>query len=325
MTFKRVLITGGTGFVGANLARTLLQQGHALHLLVREGYRPWRIEDIHKDVVLYKVDFNDPASLERAIVQIRPDWVFHLAVFGAYSWQTDVRQIVDTNVNGTVNLLDACLKTGFEAFINAGSSSEYGFKDHAPSENEQVEPNSPYAIMKVAATHYCSFLARKHNLNVHTLRLYSVYGAYEEPTRFIPTLVVSALEGRLPVLVNPDIGRDYVQAADVCRAFQLAATTPGLLPGSVYNIGSGVQTSIGEVVDFVRSELNVKEEPQYGSMPERVWDTTVWVSNPALAGHELGWQAQISWKSGIRNLAAWFSTQPEMLRFYRRQLNLGTR
>jgi len=105
----------------------------------------------------------------------------------------------------------------------AGSSSEYGVKDHAPAENEQLEPNSDYAVAKAAATLLASHLGRERGLPVATLRLYSVFGPFEEPDRFIPTLVVHALRGQLPPLVDPAIARDFVYLDDVVEAFLLTA------------------------------------------------------------------------------------------------------
>jgi len=103
--------------------------------------------------------------------------------------QVDVQRMLQTNIFGTANLVQACLKTGFDTFVNTGSSSEYGFKDHAPSENELPEPNSHYAVAKVSATMFCQFTARNQKVHIPTLRLYSVYGPFEEPTRLLPRVI----------------------------------------------------------------------------------------------------------------------------------------
>ena len=179
----------------------------------------------------------------------RPDWVFHLAAHGAYSWQRDAELIMQTNLVSTVRLLAACQRHGFAAFVNAGSSSEYGFQDHAPREDELPEPNSDYAVMKAAATLHCRFVAQRDDVHVVTLRLYSVYGPWEEPGRLMPTLVARGLEGRLPPLVSPDTPRDFVSVRDTERAFLLAAERTDLERGSVFNIGSGRQTTLREVVE----------------------------------------------------------------------------
>src|SRR5262249_24369371 len=150
---------------------------------------------------LHEAPLEDPAAVVR---RVRPEWVFHLAAHGAYSSQTDVRQILQTNVLGTAALVEACLETGFEAFVDTGSSSEYGFTDHAPAEDEAPEPNSHYAVAKASATLFCRHTARSRHVHIPTLRLYSVYGPWEEPTRLIPTLLVRGLDGTLPPLVDPD-------------------------------------------------------------------------------------------------------------------------
>lgn len=317
---KRVIITGGTGFVGANLARRLLQEGHEVHLLVRQGFAPWRIEEIRADVRLHEVDLGNRESLLPVIDEIRPDWVFHLATHGAYSSQNDLSQIVRTNILGTVNLVEACLKSGFEAFVNTGSSSEYGFKDHAPSEKEWLEPNSYYAVGKASATLFCRHTAQSRGVLLPTLRLYSVYGPYEEPARLMPALIVRGLRGELPPLVNPDVARDYVYVDDICEAYLLAATRTGQEPGAVYNLGTGVQTSLGEVVSTARKLMNITAEPQWGAMPNRQWDTSVWVADHRKALDELGWRPEFTFERGLGRMHVWFLENPELLRFYEEQL-----
>lgn len=314
---KRVLITGGSGFIGANLARRLLQDGQEIHLLLRRGYHPWRIESIRADVHLHEVDLNDPEALTHNVRNIRPDWVFHLAVHGAYSWQTNLNQIMQTNISGTVNLLEACLKIGFEAFINTGSSSEYGFKDHAPSEMELPEPNSYYAVAKAAATLFCCYISRSRRVHVPTLRLYSIYGPYEDAQRLMPTLILNGLRCDLPPLVNPNTTRDYVYIEDAIDAFLLAATQPDQEFGAVYNVGTGVQTSLREVVDIAQRVFSLSTNPQWDSMPGREWDTTIWVANNQRARNELNWQPHFNVEQGFRKMVEWFLENPEFLDDYK--------
>lgn len=318
---KRVIITGATGFIGANLARRLLYDGHNIHLLVPPGYNTWRIAAIRTDVHIYEVDFTDGEALIRVVANIRPDWVFHLAAHGAYSWQTDIRQMVQTNIIGTINLVEACIKTGFEAFVNTGSSSEYGFKDNAPHETEWLEPNSYYAVTKASATLFCRYIAQSRGVHLPTLRLYSIYGPYEEPTRLIPTLILQALKGNLPPLVNPDIARDYTYVEDVNEAYILAAIRSKQEPGAVYNVGTGVQTSIRQVVEIVRRVLGVAIEPRWGSMSERQWDTNIWVSENQKIRNELGWQPRYTFEQGFRKMLEWFRSNPHFCDMYYRMHN----
>lgn len=315
---KRVIITGATGFIGANLTRRLLTDGHEIHVLVRERYQPWRIEAVKADVHVHTVEMTDEESLARVVARIRPDWVFHLSAHGAYSWQSDLQGMVRTNIIGTINLVEACLKTGFEHFVNAGSSSEYGHKDHAPSEIERLEPNSYYAVTKASATMFCRYTAQLRGVSLITLRFYSVYGPYEEPGRLIPTLVVNGRIGRLPPLVNPDVARDFVYVGDAVEACLLAASRPDA-PGAVYNVGTGTQTSIREVTAVARRVLGITVEPQWGSMADRAWDTSVWVADNRAIRSALGWEPRYSFEEGFRQTVQWFRDNPALTPVYQRQ------
>ncbi len=320
---KRVIVTGATGFVGANLARRLLSEGHEVHLLLRHGYTPWRIAEIASVVHCHEVDLGDTEGLRRAFALIQPEWVFHLAVHGAYSSQTDLQQMVQTNIVGTINLVEAALGAGVAAFVNTGSSSEYGLKDHAPTENEWLDPNSYYAVTKASATQYCRHMAHRSGLHLPTLRLYSVYGPYEEPTRLIPALVARGLRGELPPLVDPAVSRDYVYVDDVVEAYLLAAAVPDQETGAVYNIGTAVQTPLREVVDVARRVMDIAAEPVWGSMPNRGWDTNIWVSDNRKVRRELGWEPGYSLEDGLGRLVRWFRDNPNLREYYQQQLEQG--
>ena len=315
MNAKTIIITGCTGFVGANLAKRLVNDGHNVHLFVRQEYKDWRIKNILPYVQVHRINLLDLELLRNIVAGIRPDWVFHLAAYGAYSWQGDLSLAVQTNFLGTVNLVEACRSAGFEVFINTGSSSEYGFKDHAPVETEGVDPNSYYAVTKASATLFCRYTAKRYNLYIPTLRLYSVYGPYEEPNRLIPTIILHGLKDLLPPLVDPEIGRDYVYMRDVEQAYLLLASQSVVMSGEIYNLGTGIQTSLREVVNIARQVFNLSVEPQWGTMPKREWDTTIWKANNAnLLG--AGWRPEFTFEQGFRLTVDWFQNHPELLKHY---------
>jgi nucleoside-diphosphate-sugar epimerase len=322
MKTKRIMITGATGFVGANLAHRLLHDGHDVHLLVRKGYTPWRIESIRSEIHLHQVDLGNRETLTTAVKRIQPNWIFHLAACGSYSSQTDLHKMIQTNIVGTVNLVEACLEVGFEAFINTGSSSEYGYKDHAPSEKEGLEPNSHYAVTKSSATLYCRYTAQFKNVHLVTLRPYSVYGSYEEPTRLIPTLILYGLRGGLPSLVNPNVVHDFIYIDDIIDAYLLAASVSRQEPGAIYNVGTGIQTAMGDVVKTARQVLEINVEPNWGSMPDRHWDTHVWVADNKKIREALGWYPKNSFEQGFRLMLNWFHSHPAMKDFYQKYSGL---
>ena len=124
MTTRRALVTGANGFIGANLTRRLLNDGFDVAVLVRPGSNRWRLDDIERDMVIHEVDIRDGAGVARAVAVANADWLFHLAAHGGSSWQTAMRDIVETNLLGAMSVIDASLATDFDACVVAGSSSE---------------------------------------------------------------------------------------------------------------------------------------------------------------------------------------------------------
>lgn len=313
---KRVLVTGAGGFIGANLVRRLVEDGHRVTAAVRPGGPRWRLTQLSEDLVIREVDLLDGDGISSLVSTVRPEWAFHLAAYGGSSWQTDAERIFRTNVTGTVGLLEACRDAGCEAVVHAGSSSEYGLKDHAPSESEVLEPNSDYGVAKAAATMFCRQLARRDGIPVVTLRLYSAYGPFEDPRRLVPRLVSHGLRGALPPLVSPTIARDFVAVEDVIEAFLLAVRRPAPEPGAVYNVGSGVQTSISQLVALARRVLDVTVEPEWASMPPRVWDTDTWVADSRRIRDELGWVPRVGLEEGFTRTVEWLLENPHVWNVY---------
>lgn len=309
----RALVTGGTGFIGANLVRRLLSDGHEVHLLVRPGYHTWRLGDLVDGRHTHLVEPGDRDRVRSLVISLDLDWVFNLAAHGAYPEQGDVAQMVNTNVTGFVHLAEAAAEAGIRAFVQAGSSSEYGFKDHPPSEQELLTPNSAYSATKASASLYAVHLAAQ-GVPITVLRIYSAYGPWEEPSRLVPTLVGQGLRGRLPPLVSPDTARDFVYVDDVVEAFVRVAHL-ARLPQPIYNIGSGHQTSLRSAVESLRRVLPIKEEPRWGSMSGRSWDTSTWVSDCSAAERDLSWTARTEFEAGLRATIAWMR-QPEHLTHY---------
>src|ERR1019366_7260685 len=252
-------------------------------------------------------DIADEADVDRAFVVARADWIFHLAAHGAYSFQTNVVAMAHSNVVGMATILAAAERHGCTVLINTGTSSEYGDRDHAPPEDEPPRPNSDYAATKAAATWLC-LRARQRGVPVTTLRLYSAYGPFEEERRLVPTLLRAALAGKWPPLADPTVVRDYVYVEDVVDAYMSAASAPLLSP--VYNVASGVQTSLADIVARVGEIFSIREEPAWGGYPKRAWDTQVWVGDPALIRAELGWKATTTLTEGMTRTADWLAIHP---------------
>ena len=320
---QRVVVTGGSGFVGASLVRRLLSMDWQVDLLLQPGFADWRIPTRQPELSTHVIDLTDAASVSALLDRLRPRYVFHLAAHGAYSWQTDAARIISTNLEATRTLALASLEAGVEAFVHTGSSLEYGRKRHAPSEDEPTEPEGAYAISKAAATTFCRDLARQSGVRMPTLRLYSVYGPWEEPRRLVPSLFLHAMAGKWPPLANPRTARDFVWIEDVIDALVLAATRPLADPGAIFNIGTGRQTTLGEIVDLVREMTGCEAKPHWQSMPDRDWDTDVWQAETRHAATELGWIAQTTLRTGLHQTMEWLRKDRDRLDFYRASFDLG--
>lgn len=303
----KVLVTGAGGFIGANLTHRLAADGHAVVALERPGGQSARLKGVTAERV--ELDLRDADAVEEIVRATAPDWVFHLAAHGAYSWQSDPRSIFESNVLGTVNVACACVASGCEVFVQAGSSSEYGFFDHAPSEDEILRPNSHYAVSKAAATLHVGHIGRASGRRFITLRLYSVYGPWEDSRRLVPTLIECGLRNSLPALVQPDVARDLVHVDDVVDAFLRVPGAESVEPGGIYNVGSGTQKTVKEIVEVACEVLDVTATPVWESMPNRAWDTHRWIADPRKAARDLGWRAQIDLRSGFERTVAWTRAQ----------------
>ena len=310
----RAAVTGAGGFVGTNLVQRLLADGLDVAAIVRPGSDLWRLDGI--DACIRETDISDASAVAETFADLRPVWIFHLAAHGAYSWQQDDDAIIATNVLGTANVVRAALDTGCEALVFGGTSSEYGPLDYAPAEDEPVNPTTTYGLTKAFGTLYCSLVAREQSAPISVLRLYSAYGPFEDPRRLVPRLVSEALDGGLPQLASPEAAHDFVYVDDVCDAFVRAAECAASPAGQVYNIGSGTQTTLRELVHFVTDRFEVGVEPRWSSMGDRPWDTAYWCADAAKAGRELDWRATTSLADGIDRFASWLSSDPERRRRY---------
>ncbi len=304
-----ILITGGSGFVGSNLLRRLIQETppKKIHVLLRKNSKTWRINDLLKKVnmAVHVVDLRNQRATDRLVREIKPKTIFHLATHGAYpSEQYDEKEIIETNIISTFNLLRGCLKYGFDAFVNTGSSSEYGLKSKPMRESDILNPLSAYGASKAWATLYGQYLASDQKTPIITLRPFSVYGFYEPLGRLIPNVITSLLRDKSPQLAPPDTARDFVFVDDVINAYFKAAQKP--YAGKVFNIGGGKQVTIKEIFSITKAIINVDVQPLWNKKMARSFDTNRWVADITLAEKQLGWKPKTNLRDGLRQTVQWF-------------------
>jgi len=306
MIHKTVLITGATGFIGSCLTHRLINTHYNIHILKREQSNIWRIKDILYRVIAHNVDLVDSINLEKLIQDIKPNIILHTATYGGYPFQRDIRKIIGSNIFGTVNLVNACSKIGFDIFINTGSSSEYGLKSKPMSEIDLLEPINVYGVAKASATLYCQAKARSEGLPIVTLRLFSPYGYYEEPTRLIPSVIKSCLLGENPKVSSPNSVRDFVYIEDVIDAY--IKTTPHM-GGQIFNIGYGQQHSVGDVVNKIVELTGNKVKPKWGDIPKRPNEPKIWQADISKARQILNWKPRHTLDEGLAKTVKWYENR----------------
>jgi nucleoside-diphosphate-sugar epimerase len=299
-----VLITGAAGFVGANLTRRLLELGANVHVIVKRSTNMWRLREIKKELSLHDVPLTDEKKLTLLVRKIKPLYIFHLAARGAYSYQTDCQEMIEVNVRGTATLLAALRNIPYKGFVNTGSHSEYGFKHHPLKETDFLEPVSFYAATKAAATYLTQVFAIGEKAPAVTVRLFSVYGPWEEPTRFVPTIINRALANQPLLLTQGRERRDHVYVDDTVEAYLAAALAAAKHRGAVFNICSGRQYAIREVVATLEKIVG-KLDARWGAYPARNWDTNYWVGNPSFTADTIGWRATTSLNEGLQKTMQW--------------------
>jgi len=242
---------------------------------------------------------------------VRPRVIYHLATHGAYPYQDDATRILLTNVFGLWNVLNACNSVGYALFVNVGSSSEYGQKGYAMRETDVLDPNSFYAVAKSGQTLLCQHVARTQGRTIVTIRPFAVYGPYEEPTRLIPKLMC-AVRDRTPIdMVSPTTSRDFVYIDDVIDVL-MRMDALAECAGEILNVGTGVQTSLREVVD-ITSQLNGEPvRAQWGKLPPRIWDTDVWVADISKIYRLIGWKPQVTVREGLSKCLDWFARHRDL-------------
>jgi nucleoside-diphosphate-sugar epimerase/glycosyltransferase involved in cell wall biosynthesis len=310
-----IWVVGASGFIGAKLFFSLSRLRSDVFAVSRQVESSWRLLHCPYGNRI-TLDITAADDVDAAVKKHRPRTIFNLSAYGAYERQSAVSRIHEVNYTGTLNLIQSLGETGCDAFVQAGTSSEYGYNCTAPAESAELQPNSDYAVSKVATSYLLGFYGRtKHFPGTH-LRLYSVYGPWEERDRLIPTLVRHGLQGQYPPLVNPAISRDFLYVDDCTRAFVKAALIScRQTPGRSYNIATGVKTTLGEVAETARGVFAIATPPAFGSMPERKWDLADWYGDPRRAQAELGWSSRTAFRDGLAATAAWERQAAPHVRF----------
>lgn len=279
----KVLVTGATGFIGKNLVARLLREQHSVLTLNS------RLGNLY--------------GILTEIESFNPEVIYHCAANRASSTGESAAKDIQTNIDGTWNLLTVLKDCNFQLFVNLGSSSEYGNRFNAMSEGDVLTPNSYHSFAKAAQTNLVQTYGLVENKPVITLRLFSVYGPHERKTRLIPAVVDACLNRKDLKLSSPEVVRDFVyvdDVVDVCiKIDELKKHT-----GQIFNVGTGKQTSVLQIVEAV-SRLTGYEPNCLWNENRRVWDTNRWVADCTKTENILRWKSTIDIETGLAKTIEW--------------------
>jgi len=300
-----IVVTGGAGFIGSHIVDAAVSRGDKV--VVIDNFATGKMENVNPSAVLCRMDIRDK-EVDGVFAEHHPDAVIHEAaqVNLRYSVDDPVYD-ADVNILGTINLLQSCIRHGVKKFVFASSGGAvYGEQEVFPApDGHPTRPMSPYGIAKLTIEHYLYYYSITYGLDYTALRYSNVYGPRQDPYGEAGVVAIFAekmLKGETPV-INGDGGqtRDYVYVGDVVRANMLALD--GSYTGTL-NAGTGVEASVNELFDTLKSETGFKGERVHG--PAKLGEQRRSVIDHSLFREKLGWDPTVSLEEGLKHTVEFF-------------------
>ena len=316
---KKVLVTGGGGFIGSHLTERLVREGASVRALDQynaQGTRGWLdFSDVKDSVEFIAGDIADPDIVRGAVAGV--EVVFHLAALIAipYSYLAPA-SYVRTNINGTLNVLQAARGHGVGRVVHTSTSEVYGTARQVPiDERHPLQGQSPYSATKIGAdkmaeAFHCSF-----NLPVVTVRPFNTYGPRQSERAVIPTIITQCLTGEAVRLGSLDPTRDMNYVGNTVDGFLLAAQAPKAV-GRTVNLGSGWEISIGDLAHLIARLVGrpIRIESDEARVRPEKSEVDRLLADNALARELLGWTPKVSLEEGLERTIAWLKTNLEKYR-----------
>jgi UDP-glucose 4-epimerase len=300
----KVLVTGGAGFIGSHLVQSLVARGDKVRILDNFSTGSAKnLAGIETEIELIRGDLRNSDDVRKGVQDI--EMVFHQAAF--ISVPESIEKPLDcyaVNVTGTIELLEAARLAGVGRVVLASSAAVYGAGEESPlREDSRLDCLSPYAASKRFAEILAELNSRVHSLPVIALRYFNVYGPRQSPAStyaaVIPKFIQRLKAGQTPVIFGDGRQtRDFVYVGDVVRANLLAAGA-GSLTASVFNICSGEETSLLDLVDVLYGLAPAAPKPEFAAT--RPGDVPRSLGDPSLAASELGFTASVPLEVGLKH------------------------
>ncbi len=267
--------------------------------------------DLRERITLHGGNLNDSGAMEALVEHADPQLVLHL---GAYthvgkSWER-VDECIQTNIHGTVTLLQALARSNYERFVYTSTSEVYGDIEVPFREDAAVNPNSPYSVSKYAGERFCRMLNRGQSWPIVVVRPFNAYGPAQSPDRIVPEIIVKALRKERLAMTQGRQTREFNYVEDLVDGFLRAAAVPGV-NGEVFNIGGGEEISMRDLARTILELMGDPIAPEFGALPER--PTEIWAmrSDPTKAREQLGLPPFRPLREGLEQTIAWYRRELE--------------
>lgn len=312
MRDRRVLVTGAGGFIGSHLCEALVNEGAQVRALTHYNSRSdWgHLEGLASDLVqeleVRAGHVQDAAFCDDLVRDV--DTIFHLAALVAipYSYVAP-SSFVETNVVGTLNVLEAARRHGVRRIVVISTSEVYGTAQHTPiDEQHPLQAQSPYAASKIAAEKLAESYWRSFETPVVTLRPFNSYGPRQSARAFVPSVLSQVLTADVVRVGSLDPIRDMTYVSDTVRGF-IAAATRGGIEGRTFNLGSGEALSMSDLLDAILEVTNRSVQIEQDSTRVRPGSSEVLelASDSRAAAEELGWRCEVGLREGLAHAADW--------------------
>ncbi|MGB7604152.1 MAG: SDR family NAD(P)-dependent oxidoreductase [Lutisporaceae bacterium] len=304
---SNIIVTGANGFIGSHIIKRMVEEGAKVSIIVRESSDLWRIEEQLPYVNVIKGDMKDEEIVQKSVIALKPDYVFHMAAYGVDFRQQDYAEAAKSNILGTINLLNAIRKTGgCSKFLYSGTSMQYGNKEGIITEEMKLTPSNIYGSTKAAATMIAHQIAAENDISIITLIPFGVFGENEGSHKFFPHIILSILNNEDVDLTSCEQYRDYCYIENIVDGFLLAALDKKH-NNAMFNIGSGRIYQLKYYVDMIFKLMDTKQKARYGALEYRKND--LWCPEPNVSEimDKLKWEPQISLEDGLQRTISWYS------------------
>ncbi len=306
---EKVLVTGGTGFIGAELVPRLQEKGYDVEIL--ERYVTGRYGSNSTGCVMHYASLTDYPAVKNVIRESQPDYVIHLAAISAVSFSYDhYIEVSETDYLGTINLAEACHRhvNHFRQFLFAGTSEEYGVtlrdKKDTITEETELNPNSPYAVAKVASDFYLKYMFKAYHFPFTILRPFNTYGRKNNTHFFIESTIAQMLKGKEVHLGDPNAVRDWLYVDDHIDGYLKALGNDAAISETV-QLCTGKAYTTKETAELIAKLTGFKGSISWNSTQRRPLDAYVLKGDNAKAKKVLGWEPKTDLETGLKKTIAY--------------------